>query len=148
MKRTGARILVMDDEPEMVRLLTRTLKAHGFQVFILTPAEDPLEALRNYRPDLMLLGLEGPGSFGLEICQQVRMLSSLPIIVLSSSEREGDKVRAFDLGADDYVCTPFGMLELVARVRVMLRHAARLPSCVMTPVDSQGSRLSRPSHEQ
>ena len=128
MKRKGARILVMDDEPEMVRLLQRSLKAHDFQVCTMTNAEDPLEAFMKYRPDLLLLGLDGSGSIGLEVCQQVRARSSVPIIVLSSNGRECDKVRALDFGADDYVCTPFGVQELLARVRVALSHAARLPS--------------------
>jgi two-component system KDP operon response regulator KdpE len=128
MKKKGARILVMDDEPEIVRLLQRTFLAHDFQVCTMTNAQDPLEAFRQYRPDLLVLGLDGPESLGLEICQQVRMRSSIPIIVLSSNGRVCDKVRALDLGADDYVCTPFGVQELLARVRVALRHAARLPS--------------------
>src|SRR5947209_11436098 len=128
MKKKGARILVMDDEPEMVRLLQRTFIAHDFQVCTMTNAEDPLEAFMQYRPDLLLLGLDGPGSNGLEVCHQVRMRSSIPIIVLSSNGRECDKVHALDLGADDSVCTPFGVQELLARVRVVLRHAARLPS--------------------
>lgn len=128
MKKTGARILVIEDEPEMARLLSRTLEAHEFQVFTVTHAEDPLEALQQYRPDLLLLGLDGPGSQSLEVCQQVRAQSGIPIIVLSSSGRERDKVRVLDLGADDYVCTPFGSEELAARVRVALRHAAGLPS--------------------
>lgn len=128
MKKKGARILVMDDEPEMVRLLQRTFIAHDFQVCTMTNAEDPLKAFMQYRPNLLVLGLDGPGSNGLEVCQQVRMRSSIPIIVLSSNGRERDKVRALDLGADDYVCTPFGVQELLARVRVALRHAAHLPS--------------------
>ncbi len=70
-----------------------------------------------YRPDLLLLGLDGPGRNGLEVCQQVRARSSVPIIVLSSNGRECDKVRALDLGADDYVCTLFGVQELLARGR-------------------------------
>ena len=72
MKKKGARILVMDDEPEMVRLLQRTFIAHDFQVCPMTNAEDPLEAFKQYRPDLLLLGLDGSGRNGLEVCQQVR----------------------------------------------------------------------------
>src|SRR5260370_4806501 len=128
MKKKGARILVMDDEPEMVRLLQRTFIANDVQVCTMTNAEDQLEAFMRYRPDLLLLGLDGPESLGLEVCQQVRMRSSIPIIVLSSNRKECDKVRALDLGADDYVCSPFGVQELLARARVALRHAARLPS--------------------
>lgn len=129
---------MMDDEPERVRLLQRTFIAHDFQVCTMTKAEDPLEAFMQYRPDLLLLDLDGPGSNGLEVCQQMRAQSSVPIIVLSSNGREYDKVRAFDLGADDYVCTPFGVQELLARVRVALRHAARLPSG-LRPMFTAGS---------
>jgi two-component system KDP operon response regulator KdpE len=128
MKRKGARILVVDGELEMLRLLQRILKAHDFQVFTMTSTGDPLEAYLHYRPDLLLLGLDGSGSNGLEVCQQVRAQSNVPIILLSGNGREYDKVRALDLGADDYVCKPFGIEELLARVRVALRHAARLPS--------------------
>ena len=128
MKRKGARILVVDGELEMLRLLQRILKAHDFQVFTMTSTGDPLEAYLHYRPDLLLLGLDGSGSNGLEVLQQVRAQSNVPIILLSGNGREYDKVRALDLGADDYVCKPFGIEELLARVRVALRHAARLPS--------------------
>jgi two-component system KDP operon response regulator KdpE len=127
-QKKGARILVVDDELEMLRLLQRILKAHDFQVFTMTSTGDPLEASIQYRPDLLLLGLDGPESLGLEVCQQVRAQSNVPIIILSANGRECDKVRALDLGADDYVCKPFGIEELLARVRVALRRAARLPS--------------------
>jgi CheY-like chemotaxis protein len=86
MKRKGARILVVDDEREIVRLFQRTLIAHDFQVFTTTRAVDPLETLVQYRLDLLLLGLDGPGTSGLEVCQQVRAQSSVPIIVLSGNE--------------------------------------------------------------
>ena len=86
MKKKGARILVVDGEREIVRLLQRTLIAHDFQVFTTTRAVDPLETLVQYRPDLLLLGLDGPGTSGLEVCQQVRAQSSVPIIVLSGNE--------------------------------------------------------------
>jgi two-component system, OmpR family, KDP operon response regulator KdpE len=128
MKKLGARILVVDEEREILRLLQRAFTAHEYQVFTMTSSVDTLEALVQYRPDLLLLSLDGSGSSGLEICQRVRAQSSLPLIVLSGNERECDKVRALDLGADDYVCKPFGIQELLARVRVALRHIARLSS--------------------
>jgi two-component system, OmpR family, KDP operon response regulator KdpE len=128
MKKLGARILVVDEEREILRLLKRALTAHEYQVFTMTSLVDTLEALAQYRPDLMLLGLDGFGRCGLSLCQQVRAQSSLPLIVLSGNESECDKVRALDLGADDYVCKPFGIQELLARVRVALRHIARLSS--------------------
>jgi two-component system, OmpR family, KDP operon response regulator KdpE len=137
MKKQGARVLVVEDEREIVRLLQRILTAQDFQVFTTTCAVDILEELAHYRPDLLLLGLDGTGKSGLAVCQQVRAQSGIPIIVLSGSECECDKVRALDLGADDYVCKPFGVLELVARVRVALRHAAR-PPCGTEPMVTAG----------
>jgi len=128
MKKLGARILIVDEEREILCLLQRTFTAHEYQVFTTTNAVDTLEALARYRPDLLLLGLDGSGRSGLELCQRVRAKSSLPIIVLSGNQRECDKVRALDLGADDYVCKPFGIQELLARVRVAFRRVARLSS--------------------
>lgn len=127
MKKQGARVLVVEDEHEIVRLLQRILTAHEYQVFTATNAVDTLEALAQHRPDLLLLGLDGSGRSELELCQQVRVKSNLPIIVLSENERECDKVRVLDLGADDYICKPFGVQELLARMRVALRHVARPP---------------------
>jgi len=122
----GARILVVDDEPEIGRALRANLTAHGYDVTVVTTGEAALERLRVERPpDLMILDLGLPGISGLEVCQQVRATSNLPIIVLSVKGEERDKVAALDLGADDYIAKPFGMNELLARVRVALRHAAR-----------------------
>jgi two-component system KDP operon response regulator KdpE len=128
MSKSGARILVVDDEIEIMRALQRSLTAHGFEVFTAASGEDALEAIAHYRPDLMLLDLGLPGMSGLEVCKQVRMQSNLPIIVLSVKDTERDKVLALDLGADDYVSKPFSMNEVLARVRVALRHAAQIQS--------------------
>jgi two-component system, OmpR family, KDP operon response regulator KdpE len=128
MSKGGARILVVDDEIEILRALQRSLTAHGFDVSTATTGEDALEAIVHYRPDLMLLDLGLPGISGLEVCRRVRAQSNLPIIVLSVKDTERDKVLALDLGADDYVSKPFGMNEVLARVRVALRHAAQVES--------------------
>ncbi|MBV9231274.1 MAG: response regulator transcription factor, partial [Chloroflexi bacterium] len=128
MSKSGARILVVDDEIEIMRALQRSLTAHGFEVFTAASGEDALEAIAHYRPDLILLDLGLPGMSGLEVCKQVRMQSNLPIIVLSVKDTERDKVLALDLGADDYVSKPFSMNEVLARVRVALRHAAQIQS--------------------
>ncbi len=128
MSKSGARILVVDDEVEILRALQRSLTAHGFDVLTATTGEDALEAIVHYRPDLMLLDLGLPGISGLEVCRRVRSQSNLPIIVLSVKDTERDKVLALDLGADDYVSKPFGMNEVLARVRVALRHAAQVES--------------------
>lgn len=126
MSKGGARILVVDDEIEILRALQRSLTAYGYEVFIAGSGEDALEAITHHRPDLMLLDLGLPGISGLEVCKQVRAQSSLPIIVLSVKNAERDKVLALDLGADDYVSKPFGINEVLARVRVALRHAAQV----------------------
>jgi two-component system, OmpR family, KDP operon response regulator KdpE len=128
MSKSGARILVVDDEIEILRALQRSLTAHGFDVLTASTGEEALESIAHYRPDLMLLDLGLPGISGLEVCKRVRAQSNLPIIVLSVKDTERDKVLALDLGADDYVSKPFGMNEVLARIRVALRHAAQVES--------------------
>ena len=126
MSKSGARILVVDDEIEILRALQRSLAAHGFEVFTASSGEDALEAITLHRPDLMLLDLGLPAMSGLEVIKRVRAQSDLPIIVLSVKDAERDKVQALDLGADDYVPKPFGMDEVLARIRVALRHTAQV----------------------
>lgn len=128
MNKTGARILVVDDEIEIVRALQRSLTAHGYEVYTARSGEEALEEITRHRPDLMLLDLGLPGISGLEVCKRVRAESSLPIIVLSVKDAERDKVLALDLGADDYVPKPFGIDEVLARIRVALRHTAQVQS--------------------
>lgn len=126
MSKSGARILVVDDEIEITRALQRSLTAHGYEVFTASVGEEALERIAHYRPDLVLLDLGLPGMSGLEVCRRVRAQSALPIIVLSVKDTERDKVQALDLGADDYVSKPFGINEVLARVRVALRHTAQV----------------------
>ncbi len=128
MSKSGARILVVDDEIEIVRALQRSLAAHGFEVWTVNNGEDALDGINHFRPDLILLDLGLPGMSGLEVCKRVREQSNLPIIVLSVKDTERDKVLALDIGADDYVAKPFGVNEVLARVRVALRHSAQLQS--------------------
>jgi two-component system KDP operon response regulator KdpE len=126
MSRNGARILVVDDEIEIIRVLQRSFVAHGYEVFVASDGETALEKITRCRPDLVLLDLGLPGISGLEVCRRVRAQSALPIIVLSVKDRERDKVQALDLGADDYVSKPFGINEVLARIRVALRHSAQV----------------------
>lgn len=126
MSKSGARILVVDDEIEIMRALQRSLAAHGFDVFTAASGEEALEAIARSRPDLVLLDLGLPGMSGLDVCRKVRQQSNLPIIVLSVKDTEQDKVLALDLGADDYVSKPFSVNEVLARIRVALRHSAQL----------------------
>jgi two-component system, OmpR family, KDP operon response regulator KdpE len=126
MSKSGARILVVDDEVEIMRALQRSLTAHGYEIFTASTGEEALDEIVAHRPDLVLLDLGLPGLSGLEICKRIRAQSNLPIIVLSVKDTERDKVMALDFGADDYVSKPFGMDEVLARVRVALRHTAQI----------------------
>src|SRR6266542_248032 len=121
----SARILVVDDEPQIRRLLNTSLGARGYDVAVAADGPAALERAANWRPDLILLDLGLPHMDGLEVCRQVRGWSQVPIIVLTVRDAEQDKVAALDLGADDYLTKPFGTDELLARIRVALRHAAR-----------------------
>ena len=126
MSKSGARILVVDDEKEILRALQRNLTAHDYEIFTASNGQQALEEIAMHRPDLILLDLGLPGMSGLEVCKRVRAESNLPIIVLSVRDTERDKVLALDLGADDYVSKPFGMNEVLARIRVALRHSAQV----------------------
>ncbi len=126
MTKGSAHILIVDDEVEIRRALQRNLVAHGFDVTVVGSGEEALDEVTLHRPDLMILDLGLPGMSGLEVCKRVRAVSNLPIIILSVKDAERDKVLALDLGADDYVSKPFGIDEVLARVRVSLRHAAQI----------------------
>ncbi len=128
MSKRGASILVVDDEKEIVRALQRGLSAHGYTVLIAKTGAEAIRLMRQRRPDILLLDLILPGVSGLEVCRMVRAESNIPIIILSVKDAEFDKVEALDLGADDYVPKPFGMDEILARIRVALRHVARISS--------------------
>lgn len=127
MSRGKVRILIIEDEIALARALRRGLTTHGYEVLVAHTGEESLELLGQQRPDLLLLDLGLPQMSGLEVCKRVREHSAvLPIIVLSVRNKERDKVQALDLGADDYVAKPFGMDEVLARIRVALRHTAHL----------------------
>jgi two-component system KDP operon response regulator KdpE len=121
----SARSLVVDDEPQISRLLQTTLGAHGYQIAVATDGQAALDQAAHWRPDVILLDLGLPVLDGLEVCRRIREWSQVPIIVLTVHDAEQDKVAALDLGADDYLTKPFGADELLARIRVALRHAAR-----------------------
>jgi two-component system KDP operon response regulator KdpE len=129
----GARVLVVDDEPAILRALRANLAGHGFQVETAATGEAALASYRLQKPDLIILDLGLPDMDGTEVIREVRGVSDTPIIVLSVRGAERDKVAALDLGADDYLTKPFGVQELLARVRVALRHAAR-PASGSEPV--------------
>ena len=118
-------ILVVDDEPEILRALRTNLAAHGYAVLTATSGAEAQALYTARRPDLVLLDLGLPDLDGLAVTRRLREWSSAPIIVLSARGQEQDKVAALDAGADDYLTKPFSVPELLARLRVALRHAAR-----------------------
>jgi len=122
---TGARVLVVDDEPAIQRVVHTNLTGHGFRVDTAATGQEALDASTRVRPDLVLLDLGLPDMDGLDVIRAIRARGSTPIVVLSARGAEHDKVAALDLGADDYLTKPFGVNELLARVRVALRHAAK-----------------------
>ncbi len=121
----GATILLIEDEPEIRRFLRATLPAHGFRLHEAATGHDGLAQAKAWNPDLILLDLGLPDLDGSEIIRQVREWTATPILVLSARDQEQAKVAALDLGADDYITKPFGVSELLARIRTALRHAAR-----------------------
>jgi len=126
---SSGNILVVDDEPQIRRVMRMALSSQGFEVIEARSGEEGLEKLREHLPDLVLLDLNMPGIGGLETCRSIRIGSEVPIIVLTVRSKEEEKVEALDAGADDYVTKPFGMKELLARIRAALRR---------TPASSAG----------
>ena len=118
------RILIVDDEPQITRVLRRSLTSHGYDVRVAGDGLAALQTFGDWPPDLVVTDLSMPGTDGLQLCRNLRAISQTPIIVLSVRGEERTKVEALDAGADDYVTKPFGMDELLARVRAALRRAA------------------------
>jgi len=118
---TGASILVVDDEPQILRAVSRALEARGYLVRTATDGRGAIGAAADEEPDLVVLDLNLPHVDGLTACREIRRTSQVPILVLSVRDAEQDKVAALDLGADDYLTKPFGTEELLARVRALLR---------------------------
>ncbi|MDR4470558.1 MAG: response regulator [Nitrospira sp.] len=120
-----AAILLIEDEPEIRRFLRTTLPAHGFRLYEAMTGKDGLAEAKARNPDLILLDLGLPDLEGNEVIRQIREWTTTPILILSARDQEHAKVTALDLGADDYVTKPFGVNELLARIRTALRHATR-----------------------
>jgi two-component system KDP operon response regulator KdpE len=117
-------VLLIEDEPQMRRFLSATLRAHDYHIVEAATAREGLAQAAGRNPDLVLLDLGLPDGDGLEVARSIRRSARTPIIVISARGQEHDKVTALDLGADDYLTKPFGVPELLARMRVALRHAA------------------------
>jgi two-component system KDP operon response regulator KdpE len=146
------RVLVVDDEPQIVRGLKIVLRSAGYAVEAAETKEGALAAVALKPPDAMVLDLVLPDGGGVEVCQEVRRWSRLPILVLSAVGDEREKVRALDAGADDYVTKPFGTDELLARLRAILRRSAEAggsPRCELGElvIDLADRRITRAGDE-
>lgn len=119
----GPLVLVVEDEPEMRKFIRASLTSHGYRVLEAERGSEAMSLLTSHGPELVLLDLGLPDGDGIDVTKQIREWSRVPIIVLSARGREDDKVLALDAGADDYLTKPFGVGELLARMRVALRHA-------------------------
>jgi len=117
-------ILIVDDEPQILRVMRTGLPARGFNIRTASDGEEALREIEKQMPDLVVLDLVMPGLTGLEVTRTIRSFSQVPIIVLSAKGSEQDKVVALEYGADDYLTKPFGMNELIARIRAVLRRTS------------------------
>ena len=136
------RILVVDDEPNILGTLGPLLRARGYEVFTALNGSTAVEAIDRERPDLIVLDLGLPDVDGVELCREIRDTVNVPIVVLSARGAEGDKVRALDVGADDYVTKPFGAEELLARIRAALRRSDA-PASASEPIVRGGLTIDR-----
>jgi two-component system, OmpR family, KDP operon response regulator KdpE len=127
-------ILVIDDEPQILRALKTILGSKQFKVITASRGEEGLTLAATQKPDLIILDLSLPDISGMEVCSGIREWSQVPIIILSVRDRESEKVMALDRGADDYLTKPFGIEELLARIRVALRHSSQSSGTQQTTI--------------
>jgi two-component system KDP operon response regulator KdpE len=142
---SNANILVVDDEPQIRRVLRSTLSSQGYVITDAKTGEEAVESVRKNKPDLVLLDVNMPGMGGIAACREIRQSSEAPIIVLTVRNAERDKVAALDAGADDYVVKPFGIEELLARIRAALRRYA--PGDALPPFVSKELTLNFESRQ-
>jgi len=140
------RILVVDDEPQITRVLRTSLSSQGYDLRVANDGETALEIMKDWTPDLVITDLSMPNMDGLELSRRIRAKLTVPIIVLSVKGEERTKVRALDAGADDYVTKPFGMEELLARVRANLRRLPAPGSDSPTVIDSGDFHIDSGAH--
>ena len=136
---TSAKILIVDDAQPVRRVLRTALSAEGYTIFEAGTGEEALESIRQSTPDAVLLDVNMPGMGGLETCREIRRTLDVPILMLTVRSAERDKVLALDAGADDYVVKPFGMQELLARIRAALRR--RMPPGKLTSFSAKDFRV-------
>ncbi len=135
MENVRPRILVVDDEPQILRVLRRGLETHGFEVVTAPDAATALDMFRASPVNLIITDLRMPQLDGVELCRRIRKASTVPIVVLSVKGEEASKVQALDAGADDYITKPFGMDELLARIRALSRRTSASPSQVQSSLE-------------
>ncbi|MBS0249933.1 MAG: response regulator transcription factor [Proteobacteria bacterium] len=141
------KVLIVDDEPQIQRFLKPSFIASGFSVASATSAKDALRAFSSSSPDVVLLDLGLPDADGKTVIEAMRRTSKVPIIVLSARDREGEKIEALDLGADDFVNKPFGIGELLARVRSALRRTSQPIQHGIGEIDINGIRIDLARHQ-
>src|SRR6202451_123762 len=139
-------ILVVDDESQITRVLRTSLSRHGYDIRAANDGETALEIMKDWKPDLVITDLAMPNMDGLELCRRLRAKSQVPIIVLSVKGEERIKVQALDAGADDYVTKPFGMTELLARIRSNLRRVPVAASSAAQVIEFDGVSINFPAH--
>jgi two-component system KDP operon response regulator KdpE len=141
------RVLIVDDEAQIGRVMRTSLSTHGFDVRVAADGEAALDLFNDWHPALVITDLSMPNMGGLELCRRLRLTSSVPIIVLSVKSEERVKVEALDAGADDYVTKPFGMDELLARVRAALRRTSDQLDRESTIIERGDFRVDPDAHK-
>jgi two-component system, OmpR family, KDP operon response regulator KdpE len=141
------RILVVDDEPQITRVLQTSLSNQGYDIRVANDGDTALEIMKDWTPDLVITDLSMPNMDGLELCRRLQTGTRIPIIVLSVRGEEKTKVQALDAGADDYVTKPFGIEELLARVRANLRRAPTTENGQALPIEIGDFRIDLAAHK-
>ncbi len=146
---TPPKVLIVEDEESLLFTLAHSMKREGYQVLTANRGDDGLKMAREQKPDLIVLDVMLPGIDGIQICRLLRRDSDVPIIMLTALGGEGDRVAGLDIGADDYMPKPFGMRELMARTRALLRRSRprAAPETGVTPVISGDLAIDRERHE-
>jgi two-component system response regulator RegX3 len=116
-----SRILIVEDEPALADSIRYALEHEGYSCSVLDDGNDAVDFVRSWRPDIVLLDLMLPGMPGMDVCQEIRKMGRVPIVMVTAKDTEADKIVGLELGADDYITKPFSMRELIARVRAVLR---------------------------
>jgi len=141
------RILVVDDESQITRVLRTSLSSQGYDIRVANDGETALEIMKDWTPELVITDLSMPNMDGLDLCRKIRATSQIPIIVLSVRGQERTKVQALDAGADDYITKPFGMEELLARVRANLRRVPANGEVLPSIIDAGDFHIDTDAHK-